>query len=47
MVASALTGQGISDLKISIIRHAPTAWDDQIIIGDLLQPGDMVVLVVH
>ncbi|MTI81969.1 MAG: [FeFe] hydrogenase H-cluster maturation GTPase HydF [Firmicutes bacterium] len=43
---SALTGQGISDLKISIIRNAPKGWDDQSIIGDLLQPGDVVVLVV-
>ncbi len=43
---SALTGKGISDLKISIIRNAPKSWDDQPIIGDLLQPGDTVVLVV-
>lgn len=46
VAVSALTGEGISDLKISIIKHAPPGWDDQSIIGDLLQPGDTVVLVV-
>ncbi|MBM7855561.1 [FeFe] hydrogenase H-cluster maturation GTPase HydF [Desulfohalotomaculum tongense] len=46
VAVSALTGQGMADLKISIIRNAPTGWDDQTIIGDLLQPGDVVVLVV-
>lgn len=43
---SAITGEGIMDLKMGIIRHAPKGWDDQTIIGDLLQPGDTVVLVV-
>ncbi|WP_031513721.1 [FeFe] hydrogenase H-cluster maturation GTPase HydF [Desulfofalx alkaliphila] len=43
---SARTGQGIKDLKISIVKNAPSKWDDQSIIGDLLQAGDTVVLVV-
>ncbi|AEF93416.1 small GTP-binding protein [Desulfotomaculum nigrificans CO-1-SRB] len=46
VAVSALTGQGVADLKISIIQNAPKSWDDQTIIGDLLQPGDTVVLVV-
>lgn len=43
---SAVTGRGIIDLKIAIIRSAPTGWDDRTIVGDLLEPGDIAVLVV-
>ncbi|MBS3976324.1 MAG: [FeFe] hydrogenase H-cluster maturation GTPase HydF [Syntrophomonadaceae bacterium] len=43
---SALTGAGIEDLKMEIIRRAPTELMEQVIIGDLLQPEDLVVLVV-
>jgi [FeFe] hydrogenase H-cluster maturation GTPase HydF len=43
---SALTGRGITDLKIAIILSAPARWDEQPIVGDLLDPGDLVVLVV-
>lgn len=43
---SALTGTGISDLKIAIVKTAPPSWDDQTIVGDLLNPGDVAVLVV-
>ena len=46
ILVSALTRTGISDLKIAILHAAPTHWDDLPIIGDLLQPGDIVVLVV-
>lgn len=46
ITVSALTGQGITDLKIAIIRSAPAGWDEQPIVGDLLAPGDLVVLVV-
>ncbi len=42
---SAVTKQGIDELKMSIIKNAPTGWDDQVIIGDLLEPKDVVVLV--
>jgi [FeFe] hydrogenase H-cluster maturation GTPase HydF len=45
LAVSAATGQGINDLKLAIIKHAPKSWDDNAIIGDLLEPGDMVVLV--
>lgn len=43
---SAVTGYGITELKIAIIRSAPPGWDEQPIVGDLLDPGDLVVLVV-
>lgn len=42
---SALTGAGISALKIALIRTAPEHWDSQSIVGDLLNPGDTAVLV--
>ncbi|GAB6180540.1 [FeFe] hydrogenase H-cluster maturation GTPase HydF [Desulfotomaculum defluvii] len=46
VVVSALTGQGIDDLKMAIVKAAPATWDDQAIVGDLLNPGDIAVLVV-
>lgn len=46
LVVSAVTGKGITDLKIAIIRNAPAAWDNQTIVGDLLEPGDIAILVV-
>ncbi|GAB6157757.1 [FeFe] hydrogenase H-cluster maturation GTPase HydF [Desulfotomaculum varum] len=46
VAVSALTGTGISDLKLAIIKAAPPSWDDQTIVGDLLNPGDVAVLVV-
>jgi [FeFe] hydrogenase H-cluster maturation GTPase HydF len=46
VVTSALTGQGIADLKIAIMQSAPSHLDEQDIIGDLLNPGDLAVLVV-
>lgn len=42
---SALTGLGITDLKMLMVKNAPKKWDDQPIIGDLIASGDMVVLV--
>ncbi|SHE86989.1 [FeFe] hydrogenase H-cluster maturation GTPase HydF [Desulforamulus putei] len=46
VAVSALTGAGISDLKIALVKSAPPSWDDQTIVGDLLNPGDVAVLVV-
>ena len=46
IAASALTREGIGELKIAMVRQAPARWDTQTIIGDLLQPGDIAVLVV-
>ncbi|MEG6523492.1 [FeFe] hydrogenase H-cluster maturation GTPase HydF [Desulfotomaculum sp. 1211_IL3151] len=45
VLVSALTGQGISELKAAIVKTAPANWDDRVIVGDLLNPGDTVVLV--
>ena len=42
---SALTGQGIQQLKERIAALAAKAENEKRIIGDLLAPGDMVVLV--
>ncbi|WP_346353703.1 [FeFe] hydrogenase H-cluster maturation GTPase HydF [Azotosporobacter soli] len=42
---SALTGQGIGDLKVALVRYAPPHWDEQTLAGDLVSPGDTVVLV--
>ena len=49
VAAVALSAQersGIGELKIAMVRHAPARWDTQTIVGDLLQPGDIAVLVV-
>jgi len=43
---SAQEQRGIGELKIAMVRHAPARWDTQTIVGDLLQPGDIAVLVV-
>jgi [FeFe] hydrogenase H-cluster maturation GTPase HydF len=46
VAVSALSGRGIADLKVAIIRSAPPAFDDLSIIGDLVVPGEVAVLVV-
>jgi [FeFe] hydrogenase H-cluster maturation GTPase HydF len=46
LVVSAKTGQGIEELKRLIIANAPDDWEGPPVIGDLLSPGDTVVLVV-
>ncbi len=43
---SALTGVGMTALKIALVKSAPPGWDEQSIVGDLLIPGDLAVLVV-
>lgn len=43
---SAKTGQGIEELKRELIKNAPDDWEGPPIIGDLLNPGDLAVLVV-
>lgn len=43
---SAVTGEGIDDLKKEIIKSAPKDWTAPTIVGDLINPGDTVVLVV-
>jgi len=43
---SAKTGRGIEELKRRLIKNAPDNWEGPPVIGDLLTPGDVVVLVV-
>lgn len=43
---SAKTGQGIEELKRLMIKLAPDNWEGPQLIGDLISPGDTVVLVV-
>ncbi len=43
---SARTGQGIDRLIQLFIRHAPKDWTVTTILGDLIAPGDTVVLVI-
>lgn len=46
LAVSALTREGLAALKIAMIKYAPPGWDEQSIVGDLLNPGDLAVLVV-
>ncbi len=43
---SALKGQGIVELREAIARSVPESEDKFLIVGDLISPGDFVVLVV-
>ncbi|HEY3276061.1 MAG TPA: [FeFe] hydrogenase H-cluster maturation GTPase HydF [Syntrophorhabdaceae bacterium] len=43
---SAATKEGIHELKMTMIRSAPKDWVSPTILGDLIAPGDTVVLVV-
>jgi len=46
IAVSALTKKGIDRLKMAIIERAPKDWTHPTILGDLIDPGDVVVLVV-
>ncbi len=46
LAVSAKNGQGIEELKRTIIKKAPDNWEGPPVIGDLLNPGDTAVLVV-
>jgi [FeFe] hydrogenase H-cluster maturation GTPase HydF len=46
VAVSALTGQGMNELKKAMIKSAPKEWMTPTILGDLITPGDTVVLVV-
>lgn len=45
VTVSALHKMGISDLKIELVKNAPAHFDNQTIVGDLINPGDTAVLV--
>ncbi|MDI3547230.1 MAG: hypothetical protein PWR10_882 [Halanaerobiales bacterium] len=42
---SALNNEGIEELRDTIVRKAPLDYEEPYIIGDLIKPGDTVVLV--
>lgn len=44
-LVSAATGEGINQLKELIARKAPLDYQEPAIIGDILNPGDMCILV--
>ena len=46
VVASSITRAGIEELKRLIVEHAPYEFAEPTIVGDLIAPGDVVVLVV-
>jgi len=46
VAASAVTGENIGALKNALISHAPESFAESSIIGDLISPGEIVVLVV-
>lgn len=43
---SAITRQGLENLKLEMIKSAPKEWTAPTIVGDLVKPGDTAVLVV-
>jgi len=43
---SALTGEGIDELKQAIIKYAPKDWTLPTVVGDLINPGDIVICVI-
>lgn len=43
---SAKTGEGIDELKQLIIHYAPKDWTLPTVLGDLINPGDIVVCVI-
>lgn len=43
---SAATGQGVDELKMAIVRHAPYDDEKLTLVGDMINPGDIVIMVV-
>ncbi len=46
VAVSSLTRSGVDELNRMIVEHAPAEFADPTIVGDLIDPGDLVVLVV-
>jgi len=46
VAVSALTRRGINELKMAVVKAAPRDWALPTIVGDLIGPGDLVVLVI-
>jgi [FeFe] hydrogenase H-cluster maturation GTPase HydF len=45
IAVSALTKEGVQELKMAMVKSAPKDWVSPTILGDLISPGDTVVLV--
>ncbi|MEN2993719.1 MAG: [FeFe] hydrogenase H-cluster maturation GTPase HydF [Thermodesulfovibrio sp.] len=43
---SALSGEGMDELKQMIINYAPKDWTLPTVVGDLINPGDVVICVI-
>lgn len=43
---SALTAEGIVELKQAIVNYAPKDWTLPTVLGDLINPGDVVICVI-
>ncbi len=46
VAVSALTKEGTDELKLAMIKLAPKDWMSTTIVGDIISPGDTIVLVV-
>ncbi|RKO66505.1 [FeFe] hydrogenase H-cluster maturation GTPase HydF [Desulfofundulus salinus] len=46
VAVSALTRRGINELKMAVVKAAPRDWALPTIVGDLIEPGDLVMLVI-
>ncbi|MCR4419287.1 MAG: [FeFe] hydrogenase H-cluster maturation GTPase HydF [Clostridia bacterium] len=46
VAVSARLGRGIDELKMTLVQHAPRDWALPTIVGDLIRPGEAVVLVI-
>jgi [FeFe] hydrogenase H-cluster maturation GTPase HydF len=48
IAVSTVTRQGIKQFREKLVQLAPASfWEDRPLVGDLLQPGDQVLLIVH
>ena len=46
VLVSALQKEGITELKQAVIKHSPKNFEQPTILGDLIKPGDTVILVI-
>ncbi|MEZ7890474.1 MAG: [FeFe] hydrogenase H-cluster maturation GTPase HydF [Candidatus Wallbacteria bacterium] len=46
IMVSALQKEGITELKQAVIKYSPKSFEQPSILGDLIKPGDTVVLVI-
>ncbi|MCX7971162.1 MAG: [FeFe] hydrogenase H-cluster maturation GTPase HydF [Negativicutes bacterium] len=46
VAVSAINGRGLNDLRLAMLRQAPVDWDEQKLVGDIVNNGQTAVLVV-